>query len=143
MIELKIEKRNLLVVLTEEERKQRAEQAAEASALAVQLMRDANAGAERAKADKKQSELKTTEAARLLAVYRDGKESQPVDTKVEYSPVTSEVIVVRLDTHEIVEKRRPTEDDLKIIAVKRQETMDFRPARGRAKRDEDTESKPS
>lgn len=126
MIELQVKKRYLEVNLTEKECGERAEQAAEAAALADQHTRIANQAAEQAKSMKKSAELKTVEAAKLLAIYRAKKEEQLVDTREEYHEVSGDVVVVRLDTQQIVETRKPNEQDLQIIAAKRQSSLDFR-----------------
>ena len=126
MIELQIKKRYLEVQLTHKECEERAEQAAEAAALADQHTRVANQAAESAKSNKKAAELKTQESAKLLASFRAKKEEQLVDTREEYHEVSGDVVVVRLDTQQVVETRKPNEQDLQIIAAKRQSSLDFR-----------------
>ena len=98
MTELKLEKRNLIVQLTEEEAKQRADLAAECADVAGQAQSRAALLGEQAKAAKKEAETKSKEAGKLLAVYRAKEESQLVQCRVEHNRVTDEVHVVRLDT---------------------------------------------
>jgi hypothetical protein len=144
--ELKLEKRNLIVQLTEEEAKQRADLAAECADVAGQAESRAALLGEQAKAAKKEAETKQKEAGKLLAVYRAKEESQLVQCRVEHNRVTDEVHVVRLDTHEIVEKRKPTQEDLNIINAKRQDAFAFdKPTRARKadKKAEPEEAKPS
>ena len=77
MTELKLEMRNLIVQLTEEEAKQRADLAAECADVAGQaesraalLGEQAKAAKKEAEAKQKEAETKQKEAGRLLAVYR-------------------------------------------------------------------------
>lgn len=143
MTELKLEKRNLIVQLTEEEAKQRADLAAECADVAGQAESRAALLGEQAKAAKKEAETKQKEAGKLLAVYRAKEESQLVQCRVEHNRVTDEVHVVRLDTHEIVEKRKPTQEDLNIINAKRQDAFAFdkKPTRA-SKADKKAEEEP-
>ena len=148
MTELKLEKRNLIVQLTEEEAKQRADLAAECADVAGQaesraalLGEQAKAAKKEAEAKQKEAETKQKEAGRLLAVYRAKEESQLVQCRVEHNRVTDEVHVVRLDTFEIVEKRKPSVEDLNIINAKRQDAFAFdKPTRARKAAEE---AKPS
>ena len=125
MTELRLEKRNLIVQLTEEEAKQRADLAAESADVASQAEGRAALLGEQSKAAKKEAETKQKEAGKYLAVYRAKEESQLVQCRVEHNRVTDEVHVVRLDTFEIVEKRKPTQEDLNIINAKRQDAFAF------------------
>lgn len=144
MTELKLEKRNLIVQLTEELPRflllrlgfllGRFRLFTEQRRAALCLAR--HVGALRRKVG----------ALLLLAVYRAKEESQLVQCRVEHNRVTDEVHVVRLDTFEIVEKRKPTQEDLNIINAKRQDAFAFdKPTRARKadKKAEPEEAKPS
>lgn len=120
---LQTSSRWLEVRLTEEERKQRADRAAELSALSVKdELREEQYKAE-AKSAKEAKESKQKEAGALLAVYRAGKESQNVECREEYDGI--EVLVVRTDTEAVIEKRRPNEQDWKRIRDAQQTRLAF------------------
>lgn len=109
--------------LTEEERRFRADRAAELSALSAEDARREEMHKGEQKSAKEAKEAKEKEAGQLLGIYRAGKESRNVETREEYDG--SEVLVVRTDTEAVVERRKPGEQDWKRIRDAQQTRLSF------------------
>lgn len=113
-----IEKREFEFTLTDEERHYRAVQAA---ALCDEAQR-IKADAAKLSADVTR---KTKEMQQLLAVHRTGTEARSVECEVCFVESLQEVLVLRRDTGEAVDKRKPTEEDWHNIDSARQTEMQF------------------
>lgn len=112
------EKREFLIPLTSEELVYRASQAAELSEVAAKLKDDAaKLSADATRKDK--------EAKRMLAVYRAGEEGREVECEQHFSDVLQEVRVIRIDTGETVDRRKPTFEDWRLIENMRQQPIPF------------------
>lgn len=112
------EKREFLITLTSEELHYRATLAAELSEKAIRLKEEASKiTAEATRCDK--------ESKRLLLVFRIGEESRDVECDVVFSNVLQEVNIIRRDTGEVVDRRKPTPEDWRNIEEARQQEISF------------------
>lgn len=112
------EKREFLIPLTGEELHYRAAQAAELSEKAVRIKDEASKlTAEASRCDK--------EAKRLLQVFRAQEESRDVECDLMFSNALQEVTIVRRDTGEVVDRRKPTPEDWRNIEEARQQEISF------------------
>ena len=103
--------------LTEEERRTRADDAAEASERAAKLHLEEESLKDQVKEKKVEAEGFEREAGRLLRIYRLGVESRNVDVRHEYDDITKMVCAYRLDTGELIEgPRPPTRDEMQKIS---------------------------
>lgn len=98
--------------LTDEERRSKADQAAETSARAAEARRSEEGYRELAKEAKGRAELGEQEAGRLLAIYRRGAEDRQVPVQVLYDDGDKLVHEVRTDTGEVLRRRSPTAAEL-------------------------------
>jgi hypothetical protein len=77
----------------------------------------------------------------LLAVHRTGLEARSVECEVIFIDGLQEVQVIRVDTGELIDRRRPTEEDWRNIQDARQTQLSFVKPRSKARKDD--EAKPS
>lgn len=110
--QIKVEDRLLPCFLTEEERKLKADDAAEKSALAGEKRKEEKIAKSTAKAAKEKAELLEREAGFLLSIYRRGKEDRNVPVRHEYHDQDKLVHEVRADTGETITKRPATAQEM-------------------------------
>ena len=109
--------------LTEDERKDRATQAAELAKRA-QDSRLNEARAKQIAADaKKDAESATHESEQLLGVFRLGIESRKVETETLFDELTGDLVKYRTDTSDEIARRKPDEADKLKIDAKRQRSL--------------------
>ncbi len=129
-----VDKREFEFHLTDEERHYRAAQASSLCEEALRLKGEAQ------KLTQAVSQ-KTKEMQQLLAVHRTGLEARSVECEVIFIDGLQEVQVIRVDTGELIDRRRPTEEDWRNIQDARQTQLSFVKPRSKARKDD--EAKPS
>lgn len=115
----------LPVKLTEEERHQRAQQAAEQVKFAQQHRSEAAALKQQAKDAEETGKAATIESERLLGVFRLGHEQRKVACETLVDDMTGELVKYRTDTGEELARRKPNEHDQLRIDAKRQRSLTF------------------
>jgi hypothetical protein len=133
-VKIGVDKREFEFHLTDEERHYRAAQASSLCEEALRLKGEAQ------KLTQAVSQ-KTKEMQQLLAVHRTGLEARSVECEVIFIDGLQEVQVIRVDTGELIDRRRPTEEDWRNIQDARQTQLSFVKPRSKARKDD--EAKPS
>jgi hypothetical protein len=133
-VKIGVDKREFEFHLTDEERHYRAAQASSLCEESLRLKGEAQ------KLTQAVSQ-KTKEMQQLLAVHRTGLEARSVECDVIFIDGLQEVQVIRVDTGELIDRRRPTEEDWRNIQDARQTQMSFVKPRSKARKDD--EAKPS
>lgn len=111
------------VKLTEEERTERATQAAELAKRAQESRnREARLKLE-AKDAKEDADSATRESERLLGIFRLGVEDRKVECETLLDELTGDLVKYRTDTGEELARRKPDEGDKLKIDAKRQRSF--------------------
>lgn len=113
------------VKLTEEERKDRATQAAELAKRAQDSRSKEASLKQQAKDAKEDAESATHEAENLLGIFRLGVEQRKVECETLFDELTGDLVKYRMDTGEEIARRKPDEHDKLKIDAKRQRSLTF------------------